>query len=232
MTDVAALKKYYDQKEIEYGFTSDCKMHLPASELKGLKVLDIGCRRGRGVYKISSMVGNDGLAMGVDWVESYVEEAREDSDRAWRDSGLKHNNMEFRHAYPEDLIAAGIGSGVFDAVYVNNAITLFYDQLDSLREMSRVLKRGGLLILETVFSSEPHDIAFTEEATRINNSIQAGLTMEQNQEMLNDAGFGEIKIVDRYEVSPDRGYKEGETQAAIADDGANYYAVCVNVRKN
>lgn len=229
--DPAKLKAYYDQKEIEYAFTSDCKMHLPASELKGKKVLDIGCRRGRGVYKISSMVGNDGFAMGTDWVASYIEEAKDGIDRAWHDSGLKGNNMEFRVAYPEDLMAAGIGTGTFDAVYVNNAITLFYNQEQALREMSRVLKPGGLLIMETVFSSDTHDTGFLDAARDLGNSIQASLTEDQNGEMLTAAGFSEPKIIDDYGVEPDRGYKAGETVRCIDDDDSTYRAVCLHAIK-
>lgn len=225
------LRKYYDEKELEYAFTSDCKMHLPASELKDKKVLDIGCRRGRGVYKISSMVGNDGFAMGTDWVPAYVEEAKEGADRAWHDSGLKGNNMEFRIAYPEDLMAASIGSGTFDAVYVNNAITLFYNQEQALREMARVLKPGGLLIMETVFSSDTHDSDFLQEARDLGNSIQAALTEDQNGEMLTAAGFNEPRIVDDYEVEYDRGYKAGEKVRAIDGDDATYRAVCLHAIK-
>lgn len=226
-----ALRAYYDEKELEYAFTSDCKMHLPAGDLKGKKVLDVGCRRGRGVYKISSMVGNGGFAMGVDWVEGYVQEAAEGADRAWHDSGLSGNNMEFRVAFPEDLIGAGIGSGTFDAVYVNNAITLFYDQQAALREFARVLKPGGLLIMETVFSSAEHDADFTEAARALGNSIQAALTDAQNAHMLEAAGFGAPKVVDDYQVESDRGYKAGEKVKAVEGDDATYRAVCLNVLK-
>lgn len=225
------LRAYYDEKELEYAFTSWCKMHLPASDLKGKRVLDVGCRRGRGVYKISSMVGNDGFAMGVDWVEPYIQEAAEGADRAWHDSGLKGNNMEFRVAFPEDLIAAGIGSGTFDVVYVNNAITLFYDQQQALREFARVLKPGGLLIMETVFSSEPHDEGFTEAARELGNSIQASLTEAQNLELLEVAGFGEPKVVEDEPVAADQGVDAGTKVSAIEGDEASYRAVCLNVVK-
>lgn len=229
--DPQALKSYYDTKELEYAFTSDCAMHLPASELGGKHVLDIGCRRGRGVYKISSMVGNSGFVMGTDWVEGYIEEAREGINRAWHDSGLAGNNMEFRFAYPEDLIAAGIGSGIFDAVYVNNAVTLFYNPEKAIQEMARVLKPGGLLILETVYSSEEHPREFTEAARDLGNSIQAALTESDNQAMLAKAGFGEAKIVEKHEVSPDRGYKADHRVSVVENDTATYNAVCLNVIK-
>lgn len=228
----ATLKEFYSTKEFEYGFASVCKMLLPASDLKGKKVLDIGSRRGRGVYKISSMVGNNGEAIGIDWSPSYVAESIDGITRAWHDSGLAGNNMDFRLAYPEDLISAGIGSGTMDVVYVNNVITLFYDQQQAIREFSRVLKPGGLLIMETIFADRDRDASIVEAARNIGNSIQAALTKEQNLEWLRNAGFAEPEVKDEYDVEANRGYKAGETVDAIpGDEDVKYKAVSLFVRK-
>lgn len=226
------LANYYADKKFEYGFASDCKMHLPVSDLKGKRVLDVGCRRGRGVYKISSMVGNDGEAFGTDWVRTYVDEAVAGIDRAWHDSGLKHNNMDIRFAYPEDLISAGFGSQTVDYVYTNNAINLYYSQEATLREFGRVLRRGGMLILETVYASDERDPEFIERAKKIGNSIQASLTEDQVRALLDDAGFGEARIVDEYEIARDRGYTADERVEAIPGDETTVYrSVTLNVVK-
>lgn len=227
-----SLAKYYESKKFEYGFASICEMNLPMGKLKGKRVLDIGCRRGRGVYKLSSAVGQDGFAMGVDWVQAYVDEAREGIDRAWHDSGLKKSNMEFRFAYPEDLIAAGIGSSTMDVVYVNNAINLFFDQAATLKEMARVLRDGGLLVLETVFASNERDEEFISAAKELGNSIQASYTEQQVQSMLNEAGFGVAEVVYDYDVARDRGYKADERVDTISgDENTAYKAVTLNVVK-
>lgn len=232
MPDAAALANHYATKEFEYGFASVCKMLLPATELKGKKVLDIGSRRGRGVYKISSMVGNDGLAIGIDWSPSYVQESAEGMNRAWHDSGLKGNNMEFHMAYPEDLISAGIGTGTLDVVYVNNVMTLFYDQAQAIREFSRVLRPGGLLIMETVFADRERDEAVVEAARNIGNSIQAAKTEAENMAWLADAGFDTPSVEDEYEVAANLGYKAGETVDTVpGDEDVQYKAVSLYVRK-
>lgn len=228
----AVLKEYYSSKEFEYGFASVCKMLLPASDLKGKKVLDIGSRRGRGVYKISSMVGNSGEAIGIDWSPAYVAESIDGIDRAWHDSGLSGNNMDFRLAYPEDLISAGIGSGTMDVVYVNNVITLFYDQAQAIREFSRVLKPGGLLIMETVFADRERNASVVKAAREMGNSIQAAMTAEQNHGWLEEAGFAEPEIKDEYDVAANRGYKAGETVEVVpGDEDVKYKAVSLFVRK-
>ena len=45
---------------------------------------DVGCRRGKGVFKISALVGEKGRAIGVDWSATYIAEAKADSERAWQ----------------------------------------------------------------------------------------------------------------------------------------------------
>ena len=228
----AALADYYADKEFEYGFASVCKMLLPASELKGKRVLDIGSRRGRGAYKISSMVGDSGHVIGIDWSPSYVQESIDGMSRAWHDSGLKGNNMEFHLAYPEDLISAGIGTGTLDVVYVNNVMTLFCDQARALAEFGRVLKPGGLLIMETVFADRERDEGVVAAARELGNSIQAARTEAENRAWLKAAGFDALSVEDEYEVSADRGYKAGEVVATVPGDAdVRYRAVSLYARK-
>ena len=109
-------------------------------------------------------MGGTGRVIGVDWSPSYIAEAIEDSERAWRKNNLKANNMDFKVAYPEDLMEAGIGEGTVDVVYINNVMTLLYDQGKALEEFYRVLKPGGLLICETIVSDVTRDEAVVEAA--------------------------------------------------------------------
>ena len=224
----AELAAYYGGKQFEYGFTSVCKMLLPVSDLKGKKVLDICCRRGRGVYKLSAMVGNKGTAIGVDWSRSYIEEAKDGANRAWHDSGLAGNNMEFRVAYPEDLISAGFGTATMDVVYINNVMTLLYDQEQALREFGRVLKRGGLLILETIFADRERDENVVAQARAVGNSVQAARTQEENYAWLEAAGFPDPSIEEEYEVDAARGYKADSVYDTVSgDEDVRYKAVSI-----
>ena len=153
-------------------------------------------------------------------------------ERAWRKSGLARNNMEFRAAYPEDLISCGIGSNTLDAVYVNNVMTLLYDQALVLKELGRVLKPGGLLVMETVFADRERDEDVVERARSLGNSVQAARTRQENYAWLADAGFGEPSIEEEYEVGPRRGSKaDSLVETVEGNEDVNYRAVSLYVRK-
>ena len=224
------IDAYYHGREHEFGFASMSRMTLPA--LKGQRVLDVCCRRGKGVFKISALGGEGGRAIGVDWSPAYIEEAKADSERAWRKNHLKQSNMDFYVAYPEDLMAAGIGDNTMDAVYINNVMTLVYDSQKTLREFYRVLKPGGLLILETIFSDVPRDEEVVAKARQMGNSIQAGRTREELFAQLATAGFDTPEVVDEFDVEADTGFKANrKVQTVETDEQVRFSAVALNVRK-
>ena len=71
-------------------------------------------------------------------------------------------------------MAAGVGTATMDAVYINNVMTLLYDQQQVLKELARVLKPGGLLVLETVFADRKRDEDVVEQARRLGEQHPGG----------------------------------------------------------
>jgi SAM-dependent methyltransferase len=200
------LDAYYKNADFEYGFASLCNMTLP-SDMQGMSVLDIGCRRGKGVFKMSDRVGEAGRAVGIDWSADYIAEAEARMDRAWQKSGLARNNMEFYRGYPEDLVALGFGDATFDLVFVNSVINLCASPQAVIREAYRVLKPGGRLVCEGAVASGPRDASVVEAARKLGNSIQAGSARDEFIANAKAAGFQEPTIVTSKPVEPDTGYK-------------------------
>ena len=228
--DKESIDSYYHDREHEFGFASMSRMTLP--KMDGQRVLNVCCRRGKGAFKMSALVGAKGRVIGTDWSSAYVEEAKADSEKAWRKNHLKETNMEFHVAYPENLMEAGIGNNSVDMVYINNVMTLLYDQGEALKEFYRVLKPGGLLICETIFASDKRDEGVVRKARAIGNSIQAARTREEFLEMSNAAGFGAPETVDEFEVAVDQGFKANyKVEAIESDEDVKFYAVALNIRK-
>lgn len=155
-------ERHYEKLSREGMLPSKCRMALSGVDLAGKRVLDVGCRRGKGVYKLSELVGPGGFVVGIDWNSSYLEEARAGVSAALARSGLSASNMEFRRAFPEDLTTAGIGDGDFEVVYVNNGCMLFADPIRAARECFRVLAPSGLLVLEAVITGEGESVGLLE----------------------------------------------------------------------
>ena len=225
-----SMAAYYHGKQFEYGFASMSRMTLPG--LKDKRVLNVCCRRGKGVYKMSAMVGEGGHVIGTDWSASYIADAKDGEQAALHKNHLKKSNMEFHVAYPENLMEAGIGDGSVDVVYINNVMTLVYDMQATLDEFHRVLKPGGLLVCETIFASDKRDDAVVEKARSIGNSIQAGRTKEEFFEKLAEAGFPDPEIVDEMDVEANQGFVASKTVETVdADEDVKFTAVAINVRK-
>ncbi len=165
MAAPAYIERHYAALPREGGFASRCAMALGGVDWAGKHVLDVGCRRGKGAYKLSERVGADGLVVGVDWSPMFVEAAREGVAAALARSGLTASNLEFRQGYPEDLAAAGIADGSQDVVYLNNGFAHFADPAQALRECFRALAPGGLLVLEVVTTTADELVAVTRQLT-------------------------------------------------------------------
>ena len=227
-----AVRAYYSGKQFEYGWASLCKMTLPPN-LEGKNVLDIGCRRGKGVYKLGDRVGARGQAAGVDWSESYIAEARSGISRAMRVSSPDESNVRFYAAYPEDLAAAGIESASMDMVFINSVVNLVFDRQMVLQEIYRVLKPGGLLVCETVTADTPRDGAVVEQARAMGNSVQAAPFRLAFEEELARAGFKNLTFEDQHRVAASDGFKAGYTVDVVETktEAPEYTAAVVHAVK-
>ena len=229
--DEAQLSQYYGQAQFEYGFASLCKMTLP-DNLVGKCVLDVGCRRGKGVFKLSARVGETGSVIGVEWASEHVKEARERCDRAWRDSGLPENNMTFLQGYPEDLLGAGVAEQSCDVVFVNSVVNLALDPKRVFQQIFRVMKPGALLICETVIADAPRDEDVVLRARALGNSIQAAPFKGSFEAMLAEIGYARPEYNDAHSVLPHQGYKANHTvEVAESSEDVAFTATVVHVRK-
>ena len=225
------LAAYYENACWEYGYASLCHMALPAG-LRGKTVLDIGCRRGKGVFKLSDRVGASGRAIGIDWVADHIGQATDRMERAARETGLPENNMEFHLAYPEDLMAIGIGNATVDVVFVNSVLHLTCDPAAALAEIARVLKPGGLLICEVALADGPRDAGAVEAARALGNSIQAAPSRDEFERRLAGLGFAIEVVEGPRPVEANMGFKKGhEVPTAPSAEGVRFEALVLHAVK-
>lgn len=231
MIEETTLQQYYDGAQFEFGHASLCKMTLP-NNLNGLSVLDVGCRRGKGVFKLSERVGAEGCVVGLDWTPAYIEEATRKMERAWHDNGLPANNMRFVVGYPERLDLAGIADASVDVVFVNSVANLFYNAEAAYCEIARVLKPGGRLIDETVLASGKRNEDVVAQARAIGNSVQSAPDKATFEAMLKKAGFSNVSYSNQAPIDPTSGaFVDRPVEAVAADEDVTFEALVTTAIK-
>ena len=225
------LAAYYEKACWEFGYASLCHMALPAN-LTGKTVLDIGCRRGKGVFKLSERVGAKGRAIGIDWVPDHIAQATERMERAARETGLPENNMEFHLAYPEDLMPLGLGDGTVDVAFINSILHLTCRPESVLEELYRVLKPGCLLICEVALATGKRDAAVVEVARQLGNSIQAAPCRADFEALLDKLGFDVEVAEEPHAVEASMGFKKGhEVPTAPSTETVAFEALVLHAVK-
>ena len=102
----------------------------------GERVVDVGCGAGIDTLIAAKMIGSAGQAFGVDMTPAMLAKARISA------AEMGAMNVDFREGFAEAL---PVPDEWADVVISNGVLNLFPDKLAGLREMARVLKRGGRL---------------------------------------------------------------------------------------
>jgi ubiquinone/menaquinone biosynthesis C-methylase UbiE len=118
-------------------------------------VLDLGCGAGLDGLTAARRVGPSGRVTGIDFSQAMLGRARQ----AVKEVGLK--NVEFFQAAAENL---PIESGSIDAVLVNGVFNLNPVRELIFRELSRVVRQGGMVYAAELILQErlPQKIEETE----------------------------------------------------------------------
>ena len=157
-----------------------------ASLNKGEVVLDLGSGAGIDVFLASKKVGDNGRVIGVDMTEEMIERAKKSA----LEKGYK--NVEFRLGEIESL---PIEDASVDVVISNCVINLCPDKNKAFKEIYRVLKQHGRLMISDLVTSEelPQEVRknFDAWAECIGGALQKGDYLKH----IRDVGFSEVKVV-------------------------------------
>ena len=181
------------------GYSGRCEMLLP-EDLRGMRVLDLGCRNGKGACKLADRVGPDGFVLGVDPSAACVARAEATAAAARAEGVAWAGRLAFARGCFEGLRAAGVE----DASFVNSVLNLAWDLEEALRETARALAPGGFLYHAGVFADEPLPPAAMQAFARAGNVFGAARSQGEFARIAVDsAGFSSCSFERERPVEPD-----------------------------
>jgi arsenite methyltransferase len=169
-----------------------CGAPLAAAALReGEIVLDLGSGAGFDAFLAGRAVGPTGRVIGVDMTEEMLAKARANARRA----GV--SNVEFRKGYIEAL---PVEDASIDVVLSNCVINLVPDKAAVYREVARVLRPGGRMVISDVVLNEPLPEVVAADVAALTGCVAGAALRDQYLATITAAGLADIEVVN------DRGY--------------------------
>src|SRR5687768_4642878 len=146
------------------------------------KILEIGFGPGIAIQQVAYYV-TQGLVAGIDFSQTMVSVAKQHNAAAVR-SGL----VDLRYA---DVIQIPFANATFNKAYSIHSIYFWQQPLPALREIHRVLKVGGTLIL-TILPKEKWNINHPEMV--VGTPECTPYSAKDLETLLQQAGFNQVRV--------------------------------------
>lgn len=164
-----------------------CGAPIPLLDLQpGEVVLDLGSGPGLDAFLAARKVGAEGRVIGVDMTEEMVRRARAAAE------GAGFEQVEFRQGRLEALPVADAS---VDAVTSNCVVNLVPDKGQVFREVARVLKPGGRLVIADVVLDGKLPEAVESDLLAYVGCVAGAMEMERYFATVEAAGLGEVEVL-------------------------------------
>lgn len=156
----------------------------------GDSAADVGCGTGEDARHIADIAGQTGRAVGFDISETMLNEARSRH-------GAGTPNLQFVQSAADDLKAPSAG---FDAIRADRVLTHVPDTAAALREMIRVVKPGGRVVVSEpdmlgCWVNNAHYATSTRILQAIAHSCASPFAARELYHSFQDAGLGEVRLL-------------------------------------
>ena len=202
-----AVETFYDPGRLAElgidtsGLSMGCGDPVAIAGLKaGETVLDLGSGAGLDCFLAGQRVGEGGRVIGVDFTVEQVERANEIS------AGMGARNVEFRMGPIEAL---PVEDDSVDVVISNCVISLSPDKPSVFREALRVLKPGGRMSLSDIVVEGEFPPAVRADLDKWAACVGGAVEAESYVAMMKEAGFVDVRVVDRADAEGIVGREEG-----------------------
>jgi len=151
----------------------------------GEVVLDLGSGAGFDSFLAARQVGETGQVIGIDMTPDMIKKAQENAQKG------AFKNVEFRLGEIEDM---PVNDNSIDVILSNCVINLSPNQTAVYQEAYRVLKPGGRLAISDMVASGEMPPEIKDDLDLHSSCVAGALQIDELGQILNEAGFKEIKI--------------------------------------
>lgn len=152
----------------------------------GETVLDLGSGAGFDAFLAARAVGETGRVIGVDMTSEMLARARTNAEKA----GVE--NVEFREGRIEAL---PVEDGTVDAVTSNCVINLVPDKSQAFREVARVLRPGGRVVISDIVLDGDLPDALRDDLLAYVGCVAGALRRERYFAAVQDAGLSDVEVL-------------------------------------
>jgi arsenite methyltransferase len=168
-----------------------CGNPVSFSQIKpGDVVVDLGSGAGRDVFLAAEKTGASGRVIGVDMTQEMIVLARKNAEDFRRRTGLR--NTEFREGQIEDL---PIDAETVDLVISNCVINLSPDKSQVFREVFRVLKPGGRMVVSDIVLNRELPAEIRQNEKLYSACISGASLREEYLGAIRGAGFKTVEVL-------------------------------------
>lgn len=153
---IHALRNVHDEVQAKY---YGCGLTIP-TQLKNLRILDLGSGSGRDCYIAAQLVGENGHVVGVDMTDEQLAVANQYLDHHKEVFGYSSSNVTFVKGNIEKLDELNFEPESFDLIISNCVINLATDKQKVLNDAYKLLKKGGEMYFSDVYADRrvPQDL--------------------------------------------------------------------------
>ncbi len=163
-----------------------CGNPTMVAELReGDTVLDLGSGGGIDVLLSAKRVGPTGVAYGLDMTDEMLDLARVNASKAGADNVVFLKGLIEEVPLPDDTV---------DVVISNCVVNLSTDKPAVIREIARVLKRGGRVGISDVVADDALTLADRAARGSYVGSIAGALSFTEYRELLMAAGLTDVHV--------------------------------------
>lgn len=180
-----ALRNIHDEVLDKY---YGCGLVIP-TELKGLRVLDLGSGSGRDCYILSQLVGQEGEVIGVDMTDEQLKVADKHIEYHTNQFGYDYANVKFLKGNIEELEKLNLEPNSFDLIISNCVINLALNKEKVLQDVYNLLVPGGEMYFSDVYSNRRISKELQEDATLWGECLSGALYWNDFLRIAKKAGF-------------------------------------------